>query len=100
MARCVGRRYRAARKQRRGGGSLWFRVVLMSVCVALLSGCGATVVGENPEGIWFREPFIGGGDMAGKAERHCAKYGKSGVYAGTLDPTQGYALPVVAYNCW
>jgi hypothetical protein len=37
--------------------------------------------------------------MAGQATRHCAKYGKAGVYAGTLDPTQGYALPVVAYNC-
>jgi hypothetical protein len=78
---------------------LSFRVALLSACVAMLSGCGATVVGENPEGIWFREPFIGGGDMAGQAARHCAKYGKTGVYAGTLDPTQGYALPVVSYNC-
>jgi hypothetical protein len=78
---------------------LSFRVALLGACVALLSGCGSTVVGENPEGIWFREPFIGGGDMAAKAARHCAKYGKAGVYAGYLDPTQGYALPVVAYNC-
>ena len=75
-----------------------FRLTLMSICLSLLSACGATVVGENPEGIWFREPFIGGG-MAGQAARHCAKYGKTAVYAGTLDPTQGYALPVVAYNC-
>ena len=78
---------------------LTFRVALIGACVAILRGCGATAVGENPEGIWFREPFIGGGDMAGEAARHCAKYGKVGVYAGTLDPTEGYALPVVAYNC-
>ena len=78
---------------------LTFRVALLSAFVTLLGGCGATVVGENPEGIWFREPFIGGGDMAKRASRHCAKYGKAGVYAGTLDPTEGYALPVVAYNC-
>jgi hypothetical protein len=78
---------------------LSFRVALTSACVALLSGCGATVLGENPEGIWFREPFIGGGDMAGQAARHCAKYGKTAAYAGNLDPTRGYALPVVSYNC-
>jgi hypothetical protein len=57
------------------------RVVLMSACIALLSGCGATVVGENPKGIWFREPFVGGGDMAAQAARHCAKYGKTASYA-------------------
>jgi hypothetical protein len=73
-------------------------MALISACMALLHGCGATVVGENPEGIWFREPFIGG-DMAEQAARHCAKYGKTAAYAGTLDPTQGYALPVVSYNC-
>ena len=65
----------------------------------LLSGCQATVVGENPDGIWFREPFIGGGSMQAQATRHCAQYGKTAVYQGTLDPTQGYALPVAAYNC-
>ena len=75
-----------------------FRAVLIAA-VTSLCGCGATVVGENPEGIWFREPFVGGGDMAAQAARHCAKYGKIAVRAGTLDPTQGYALPVVSYNC-
>jgi hypothetical protein len=78
---------------------LSLRVALMTAGVALLCGCGATVLGENPEGIWFREPFVGGGDMAAQAARHCAKYGKIAVRAGTLDPTQGYALPVVSYNC-
>ena len=76
-----------------------FRVALLSAFVTLLCGCGATVVGENPEGIWFREPFIGGGDMDGQAARHCVEYGKTAVRAGTLDPARGYALPVVAYNC-
>jgi hypothetical protein len=65
----------------------------------MLGGCGATVVAENKEGIWFREPYAGGWDMQSDAARHCAKYGKKAVYAGTLNPTQGYALPVVAYNC-
>jgi len=37
--------------------------------------------------------------MAGQAERHCAKFGKTASYAGTLDPTKGFSLPVVAYNC-
>jgi hypothetical protein len=78
---------------------LSLRLALMTACVALLSGCGATVVGEDPEGIWFREPFIGGGDMAEQAARHCAKYGKTAAYAGTLDAAHGYALPVVSYNC-
>ena len=69
------------------------------VPVLMLAGCGATVVGENKDGIWFREPYVGGWDMQSDASRHCAQYGKTAVRAGTLDPTQGYALPVVAYNC-
>ncbi len=65
----------------------------------MLAGCGATEVGKNPEGIWFREPFIGGGDMQDEAGKHCAKFGKTAVRAGDLNPTQGYALPIVAFNC-
>ena len=76
MDRQVVRRYR-----RQGSGwrarLLTFRVALIGACVAILHGCGATAVGENPEGIWFREPFIGGGDMAGEAARHCASTAKS-----------------------
>jgi hypothetical protein len=37
--------------------------------------------------------------MAEQAARHCAKYGKTAAYAGTLDAAHGYALPVVSYNC-
>lgn len=65
----------------------------------LLAGCGATEVGKNAEGIWFREPFVGGWDMQDEAETHCAKYGKTAVRAGDLNPTRGYALPIVAFNC-
>lgn len=64
----------------------------------LLAGC-ASVVGENKEGIWFREPFVGGWDMDEEASRHCAQYGKTAVRAGDLNPTRGYALPIVAFNC-
>jgi len=62
-------------------------------------GCEATVVGSNPDGIWFRDPFIGGFDMNQQAARHCAKYGKTAVLRGTLDPAQGYSLPITAYDC-
>lgn len=75
------------------------RTILILACLLPLTGCGAAVLGENPEGIWFREPFLGGGWMQSQAEEHCAQYGKKAVYASTLDPTKGYALPVVAYNC-
>lgn len=71
----------------------------ISLLVLMLGGCGATVVGENKDGIWFREPYIGGWDMQSDATRHCAKYGKTAVRAGSLDPTKHYALPIVAYNC-
>ncbi|MBK8211099.1 MAG: hypothetical protein IPK78_15215 [Rhodospirillales bacterium] len=76
-------------------------VTLLAVLVPLsmLAGCGATVLGENKDGIWFREPYAGGWDMQSEATEHCAKFGKKAVRAGVLDPTQGYALPVVAYNC-
>ena len=67
--------------------------------VLMLGGCGATVVAENKDGIWFREPYIGGWDMQSDATSHCAKYGKTAVRAGSLDPTKHYALPIVAYNC-
>ena len=75
------------------------RMFLILACVLPLAGCGATVLGQNRDGIWFREPYIGGGWMQSQAEEHCAAYGKTAVYAGTLDPTKGYALPVVSYNC-
>jgi hypothetical protein len=74
------------------------RSSMLVICVLALAGCEATVMGSNPEGIWFREPFVGGGAMRAQADRHCAKYGKAAVYKGTLEPTQ-YALPVVAYDC-
>jgi len=78
---------------------LTIQKVLFIAGVMLLAGCGATEVGSTKQGIWFREPFVGTGDMAGQAERHCAKFGKTASYAGTLDPTKGFSLPVVAYNC-
>lgn len=71
-------------------------ILLLGLAAA---GCEATVVGSNPEGIWFRDPFIGGSDMQGQANRHCARYGKTAVLQGTLDPAQGYALPITAYDC-
>jgi hypothetical protein len=74
-------------------------MLLLIAATLLLSGCQATAVGENPDGIWFRVPFIGGYSMQEQANRHCAQYGKTAVYQGTLDPTQRYALPVAAYNC-
>lgn len=67
--------------------------------VLILGGCGATVLAENKDGIWFREPYVGGWGMQGDAARHCEQFGKRAVRAGDLDPTRGYALPVVAYNC-
>lgn len=77
------------------------RVLRVMVAVLLpllmLAAC-SSVVGENREGIWFREPFIGGWDMQDEADRHCAKFGKTAVRAGDLNPT-GYALPVVSFNC-
>ena len=62
-----------------------------------LAGCAASVLGADREGIWFREPFIGG-SMQSQAEAHCAQYGKRAVLQGRLEPTR-FALPVVAYNC-
>jgi len=79
-------------------GPLLLRALVIAG-VALLSGCGATVMGANPEGIWFREPFIGTGGADAAAREHCASYGKTAVYKGTLAPAKGYALPVIAYDC-
>ncbi|MFO1120253.1 MAG: hypothetical protein U1E38_09235 [Rhodospirillales bacterium] len=73
------------------------KVMLAALLPLLLAAC-SSVVGENKQGIWFREPFIGGWDMQDEADRHCAKYGKTAVRAGDLEPT-GYALPVVSFNC-
>jgi hypothetical protein len=83
------------------------KVVLIVLLAATLSGCAvpiiesvdSPVVGENPEGIWFREPSIGSGNMQERATKHCAKYGKQAVYQGTLLQNQRYVVPVVAYNC-
>lgn len=67
--------------------------------VLSLGACSARVEGANSDGIWFREPFIGGWDMTERAEEHCSKYGKQATLQGTMAPAQGYALPIVAYNC-
>ncbi|MBK8176550.1 MAG: hypothetical protein IPK66_15135 [Rhodospirillales bacterium] len=83
------------------------KVLLMILLGTTLSGCivpivesvDATVVGENPDGIWFREPSIGSGNMQEKADKHCAKYGKQAAYRGTLLQNNPYVVPVVAYNC-
>ena len=73
-------------------------MIVLVIVAGALGGCQATVVGSNRDGIWFRDPFLGGGDMAGQAQRHCAQYGRTAALRGTLEPTQ-YALPVVAYDC-
>jgi hypothetical protein len=75
------------------------RVLALLTSALPIAGCGATVLGENKQGIWFREPFIGFGGMESAAERHCAQFGKTAERVGTLDPGQGYTLPVVAFNC-
>lgn len=83
------------------------KVLTMVLFGAMLSGCiipiiqsvDTTVLGENEDGIWFREPSIGSGNMEKKAEKHCAKYGKQAVYQGTLLKNSAYVAPVVAYNC-
>lgn len=73
--------------------------VLLPMMLLALTGCGATVVGENADGIWFREPFIGGWNMQDDATQHCATLGKSAVRVGTLAPRGGFGLPIVAFNC-
>ena len=88
-------------------GPAMMKVVLMVLLGATLSGCivpiiesvDATVVGENPQGIWFREPSIGSGNIPEKAKKHCAKYGKQAVYQATMLQNNPYVVPVVAYNC-
>jgi hypothetical protein len=80
-------------------GRLPVMLVLLMAAVLPLGGCEATVLGENKHGIWFREPFIGSGHTQSQALRHCAQFGKTANYVGTLDPGQGMTLPVVAYNC-
>ena len=88
-------------------GPVMTKVLLMVLLGATLTGCivpiiesvDATVVGENPEGIWFREPSIGSGNMQQKAVKHCAKYGKQAVYQATMLQNNPYVVPIVAYNC-
>jgi hypothetical protein len=65
----------------------------------LVGGCGASVAGANPAGIWFDEPFIGGWDEAAVAAKHCASYGKTAVYRGRLLTNISYATPVAVYDC-
>lgn len=74
------------------------KAMLAALLPLLMLAACASVAGENKEGIWFREPFIGGWDMQEEADRHCAKFGKTAVRAGDLAPT-GYALPIVSFNC-
>ena len=83
------------------------KVLVMVLLAATLSGCivpivesvDSPVLGENPEGIWFREPSIGSGNMQERAETHCAKYGKMAVYQGAMLQNSSYVSPIVAYNC-
>lgn len=90
-----------------GDGPAMTKVLIMVLLGVTLGGCiipiiesiDAPVLGENPQGIWFREPSIGSGNIQEKAEKHCAKYGKQAVYQATMLKNNPYVVPVVAYDC-
>lgn len=83
------------------------KALMMVLLATTLSGCFVPIVesvdspilGKNADGIWFREPSIGDGSMAERAEKHCAQYGKKAVYQATMLQNNPYVVPVVAYNC-
>jgi hypothetical protein len=83
------------------------KVLVLVLLGAMLGGCAIPIIesvdtkvlGENADGIWFREPSIGSGNMKEKAEKHCAKFGKQAVYRGTLMKNSPYVAPIVAYDC-
>ncbi|MFO1152157.1 MAG: hypothetical protein U1E42_00630 [Rhodospirillales bacterium] len=77
-------------------------VVLAAIGLLLVvaaPGCGASVAGSNPAGIWFDEPFIGGWNEAEVAAKHCAAFGKTAVLRGQLLTDSRYTTPITAYDC-
>lgn len=83
------------------------RLPLLCLILLSLGGCAvpialsvrSPVLGKNETGIWFRQPSVGTGNIPERAAKHCAAFGKDAVYRATLPMAQGFAVPVVVYDC-